>query len=622
MSNPLTAALAALKKLLIYRPPSSPPPFVLEEGQEVGGTAPPPVLIRRAGELGALLRHARRLQRFMNEARTALAAKPGPDAIKALQAQAEALEKRQAELSPLLLAYAGATRREDANISASLEENLRTVAKLFRFPANDRIVVRRFVIPANPPLDAALVFSKELADKKDINSSILLPLLGAKKIAAGGDGIFAALVSRHLPVNDTAEARDFRAVVRAVTVGDTVLFVDGAAGALLFETEGYEHRAISRPAIEQTIRGNQSAFTDTLRINISLVKRSFRAADLVADIVPLGARGHADCAVMYLASVANPALVAEVKRRLAAISSDYISPGTLEQFIEDHPGIPVPQILSTEKPDRVTAHLAEGRVALLLDGDPFALIVPSTLFTLLHSPEDFALKPPVGTFMRLLRLVAALLAALLPSLYIAIVYYHPEALPTDLLLAIAGARERIPFPAFLEVLVMELSLEFVREASSRVPGVLGEATGIVGGIILGQAVVTANLISPVTVVIVAVTALASFSIPDYRVGMVIRQSRFAFLVAAALLGLVGVAGLIFLGALVVCSLKSFGVSIMAQLAPMVKPGGDTIVRAPVYGQEFRPDALSPLDRRRQPTVSRKWSQTDPEDGGGGAGDEL
>ncbi|MDR7865911.1 MAG: spore germination protein [Sporomusaceae bacterium] len=618
MSNPLAAYLAMLKKLLIYRPPSTPPPFVLEEREGADGNAQPSVLTRRANELGALLRHARRLEKLMLEVRASLAAEPGPDAVKALQVRAEALEKQQAELAPLLLAYGGATRQEDANISASLAENLRTVRRLFRLPTNRTIVLRRFVIPASPPLDAALVFSKELADKKDINSAILLPLLGAKDVIAEGDGVFAALVARHLPVNDADEARDFRTVVRGVTGGDTALFVDGAAAALLIETKGFEHRAISRPAIEQTVRGNQSAFTDTLRINISLVSRALRSADLVTDIISLGARGRTDCAVIYLASVANPALVAEVKRRLAAIRTDYLAIGTLEQFIEDRGFLPLPQTISSEKPDRVTAHLAEGRVAVLLDGDPFALVVPATFFTLLHSPEDFALKPPSGTFMRLLRLAAALLAVLLPSVYVAIVYYHPEALPTDLLLTIAGSRERIPFPAFFEVLVMELSLEFVREASSRVPGVLGEATGIVGGIILGQAVVTANLISPVTVVIVAITALASFTIPDYRVGMFIRQSRFVFLVAAAVLGLVGVAGLIFVGALLTCAVKSFGVPFLAPIAPAADAGRDAVVRGPVNEQELRPDTLNTLDRRRQPSVSRGWAEKDSEGGGGEA----
>jgi len=203
-------------------------------------------------------------------------------------------------------------------------------------------------------------------------------------------------------------------------------------------------------------------------------------------------------------------------------------------------------------------------------------------------------------------------ASILPAVYIAISYYHPEALPTDLALAIAGARERIPFPAVVEVLFMELSFELIREAGTRKPGLLGETIGIVGGIILGQAVVAANLISPITVVIIAITGLASFAIPDLRTGMTVRLVRFLYLIAALTLGLVGVASVLFLLTVILCSMKSFGVPYFAPLAPKTMAGLDVVVRGPNYRQEERPDELNTLDERRQPSVSRKWERQEPE----------
>ena len=500
---------------------------------------------------------------------------------------------------------------ENQSVSSSLDENLNRINNIFELPENMDFVIRRFFIPMNPPLEAALLFSKTLVDKKDINSAILSPLFNTQNIDSLKGDILTILTTQILPVSELEPVQDLPVIIKAVQSGDTILFVDGSAGAIIIETKGFEHRAIGSPRIEQTVRGSQSAFTETLLTNISLVRLMLRAPDLVTDVVAIGKRSQTDCAILYVQSIANPSLVAEVKRRVKSICIDYIAAGTLEQFIEDHPRVFLPQILSTERPDRVAAHLAEGRVALLLDGDPFALVVPATFFTLIHSPEDFALKPPAGTFMRLLRLIAMTIATLSPSLYIALAYYHPEAMPTDLLLAIAGARERIPFPAVVEVFIMELSFEFTREASLRKPGLLGETIGVVGGIILGQAVVSANLISPVTVVVVAITALASFGIPDYRVGMAVRQLRFIFLLAAATLGLLGVAGLIFTGTVLLCSIKSFGVPFLSPLAPKTTSGDDAITLAGVANQEQRPDQLNTKERRRQSPISRNWLKRRP-----------
>ncbi|MPN15650.1 hypothetical protein SDC9_162984 [bioreactor metagenome] len=213
---------------------------------------------------------------------------------------------------------------------------------------------------------------------------------------------------------------------------------------------------------------------------------------------------------------------------------------------------------------------------------------------------------PLADFTRLLRLLGTILSIVLPALYLSIATFHQEALPTELLLAIAGARERVPFPAIIEILLMELAFELIREAGLRIPGLLGSTIGIVGALILGQAAVEANLVSPIMVVIIAITGLASFTIPDYRLASALRILRFIFLLAASAMGLVGVSLSLLVVTVILCSMKSFGMPYLVPIGPKTMPGFDIVRRGPVFRQEMRPDALNTQDQRRQPHISRKW----------------
>lgn len=608
-SNSLTKFISSISNLLLYKPPSTAKRFVLQEKkseQPDVSSGDSTNLSESADELNTLLRFAHRQEDMIEQAKSIISQAPSPDQLSSLQQQMKELEKQMTELSPILLSYNSGADLEQRSISSSLKENILMIKKIFRLPYNKDVIMREFVISAKPPRQAMVLFIRGLVDNTAITASVLAPLFGVKEENPLNDDSLELLVTKYLPSNQAIRVADFRAVVKEINSGYTALFVDGASGAVLIETKGFERRAVGRPAIEETVRGSQAAFTETLLTNISLVRLALRSPDLVTEIITLGKRSQTDCAVIYLESVANPDLVTEVKRRVSSIVTDSITPGTLDQFIEDHPAIPFPQIISTERPDRVSSHLTEGRIAILIDGDPFALVVPVSLFTLFQTPDDFALKAPLGTFMRILRFAAAFFTIVIPAIYMAISYYHQEAVPTDLILAIAGARERVPFPSIMEVLFMEISFEIVREAGIRVPGLLGETVGIVGGIILGQAVVAANLVSPITVVIVAITAIASFAIPDFRMGMTVRLIRFLFILAGLLLGLIGIGSLLFLLTGVLCWMKSFGVPYLTPLAPKTMPGVDVVFRGSVFRQEERPDELNTLDERRQPSVSRKW----------------
>lgn len=589
--------------------------FVLGEGADDGRAEAPadgdgPGNAVAATE--ALVRFGQRLAGTMDKAREALAAGAWADKGPGLKAECAALEKQWAELRPVLLAYdANADNLAERPVSTSLEENRRIIAALYSLPANKDVVVREITLGTAPPLRATLVYMEGMTDGKFITLGVLQPLMllaGSRLRLEGGDFV-TQIGTELLPGAHVKTVGTFREVQSGVNSGDTVIFFDGADQALEVETKGWEHRGVDRPLVEQSIRGSQAAFSENLRVNTGLVRSMLRATDLVTELIPVGARSRVSCAVMYLESVANPTLVAEIKRRVGKVDTDYLhDSGHLEQLIEDRFVLPLPQALSTERPDRVAAHLAEGRVALIVEGSPFAVVAPANFFTFFHSGEDFSLKPSAANFLRFLRLFGTLISTVLPGLYISLTYFHQEALPTELALAIAAAREEVPFPAWFEIFMMEVSFELIREAGVRIPGVLGSTIGIVGAIILGQAAVAARIVSPIIVILVAITGLASSIIPEFRMAFFARLSRFGLLLASVVMGLVGLASSLLVMTVALCSMKSFGVPYMVPIAPKTIAGLDAVTRGPVWRMERRPDPLNTRDSSRQAKISRVWDQ--------------
>lgn len=605
--------IAFLSKMLTFQEPKLPSRFVLEEKNKNDQLTRDQGAAKTAlAELRVLIRYSRRLQATLEKTHAALLKNRWGDEQEVLQAEYNALQKQRQELNPLTLSYD--VRTDDVgerSVSTSLVENRKLVEALYRLPANKDLVTRDLTIGTTPPLKAMLIYMEGLTDGKIVSLMILQPLMllaqGKRKVT--GDALIKQIVEELLPGNHVQPVASFKDIQERVNSGDTVVFLDGVAEALVVETKGWEHRGVDRPVIEQSIRGAQAAFSENLRVNTGLIRTMLRSSDLVTEMIPVGIRSRVNCAIMYLESVANPDLVAEVKRRVSGFSTDYVDDsGFMEQFIEDKFILPLPQSLSTERPDRVASHLSEGRVAVIMEGSPFALVVPVSFFTFFHSGEDFSLNPIAANFLRLLRVLGTFISIMLPAVYIAITYFHQEALPTELALAIAGAREDVPFPAIFEVVMMELSFELIREAGVRIPGVLGSTIGIVGAIILGQAAVAARIVSPIIVILVAITGLASSIIPEYRMALFARLSRFALLVLATFTGLVGLASGVLTIVVGLCSMKSYGVPYMAPIGPKVMPTLDIIVRGSVDRRERRPDTLNTKDPTRQPSVSREWAQ--------------
>ncbi|OPX90457.1 MAG: Spore germination protein B1 [Pelotomaculum sp. PtaB.Bin104] len=494
------------------------------------------------------------------------------------------------------------------SVSASLAENRELINKLYGLPENKDIVIRDIVLGTSPVIEGFIVFIDGLVDKSIQNLLLQALMLFAVRPIPPGKGQLAAYVKENmLPGNQVAVQSRFSDILKAINYGDTALFLEGCAEAVVMETKGWEHRGVDRPSIEQVVRGPQEAFSETLRSNTSLIRKIIKNENLTTEYLEVGARNRALVAIMYQRDIANPALVAEVKRRISSIKTDrIIGSGMLEEMIMDTPYNLTPTILATERPDRVASGIIDGRVAIIVDGSPFVLLVPATMYEMLHTGEELYSRWQLGTFIRFLRALAFMTSFLLPGFYLSVVLFHHEMIPTELLLAIAGNREKVPFPSLVEVLMMETAFELIREAGLRIPGAMGSTIGIVGALILGQAAVQANIVSPVLVILVAVTGLSGFAIPYYSLAFSLRIYRFFYIALGATLGFFGIAIGLFTQIIITANLKSFGVPYLAPIGPRTVPGADVVTRLPLFFHEKRPDYLNPQDITSQPDVSRGW----------------
>lgn len=620
--NTVTKIFSDMANLLLFQPPKELDPFVLDETEydtEEKDNFSTTALEERSREMEFLLDYARGLQQFLNKAIKTLQNNPKAGVIETVTKDFEKIETQWAEIKEILLKNRSTDGMyNNSVVSTSLDGNEKILKSIYNLPINKDIVIRKISIGTQPRIQVMMVFMDGLIDKKVVNLSILGPLLfiQERKEELEKEDLIGSIMEKCLPSGQATRISSFVEVQQGINTGDAILFFEGSDEAVAVEAKGYEHRSIGKPETEQSVRGSQNAFTEVLRVNTALIRTMLHASDLVTEMIPVGVRGNSNCAVMYIKSIANEQLVSEVKRRIKGIRVDFVADsGVLEHFIVDDPRNPFPQTLSTERPDRMAVHLAEGRVGILVDGSPFGHIVPVSIFTLMHASDDFSLNLYYTNMLRIIRWFSAMLSLLLPALYLAISTFHQEAIPTDLLLSLAAARAQVPFPTIIEILLMEISFELIREGGLRIPGILGSTIGIVGALILGQTAVTAKIVSPIMVIVIAVTGLASYSIPDYRLASAFRLFRFLFILLAMGMGLIGIAcGLLVLVAMI-SSMKSFGMPYMTPVAPKTVYGGDVVLRSPVFQQPRRPDELNTKDPVRQETISRMWTRKKRRGGG-------
>lgn len=497
-------------------------------------------------------------------------------------------------------------------ISDDLDFNLEVIKKTYKIPNNSDMVNREFSITVKDKvLKGFIVFIDGMTDRTSISRSILQPLMLLSNLDIKEDikDIGEFIYNRLLPFNQIDKVDNYLELIRNINFGGCAVFIEGLDYAFAADVKSWEHRGVSPPRSENVIRGPQESFNEQIRANTALIRKILKDKDLMVESTTIGKRSNTPCAVMYIRDIANESLVQEVLKRVKNIDVDYIfDTGELEQLIEDSTFISAPQIIATERPDRVAMMLAQGNVAVAMDGSPFVLVMPATITEFLHTTEDNNIRYPYVNFIRIIRIIGVIIALLLPGLYIAVTNFHQEMIPTNLLFAIEASRENVPFPSVVELLLMEFSFELIREAGIRIPGAIGSTIGIVGGLILGQAAVSANLVSPIMIIIVAITALGSFAIPSFSMSFSIRLIRFAYIILGATAGFLGVALGLILNSLILAGSKSFGVPFLVPFAPKTKGiYSDKLSRKPIWKQENRPDYLNTKDIKSQPKISRSWT---------------
>lgn len=509
----------------------------------------------------------------------------------------------------------GGIRGEDPEISKDIDDSLAHMKKVFSVPINSDIIIREFEIVVKKELiKAFIIFIDGMTDRMVINVDILQPLMLLSNIEIENrDKDIIGYVKNHiLPQNQLKVVSKYKEVIDEINFGGCGIFIDGVDQAFAADVKGWEHRGVERPNTELVIRGPQEGFSELLRANTAMIRKILKDSDLIIESIEIGSRNKTPCCLLYIRDITNESLVNEVRRRLKSIKVDYLlDSGELEQFIEDRTFLPSPQIIATERPDRTASHLTEGKVAVIVNGSPYSLVMPATGIELMHSPEDSYVRFPFGSFMRIFRYIGLFLTLLLPGLYIAITNYHQEMIPTDLLIAIEASREKVPFPSVVEIMIMEISFELIREAGIRIPGPIGPTLGIIGALILGQAAVAANIVSPILIIIVAVTGIGSFAIPNFSLALSFRMLRFAYIILGAVAGFLGITTGIFLHGLMLANTKSFGVPLLAPFGPITKNLiNDEVARFPIWKQEKRPDFLNTKDEEKQPEISRGWVEED------------
>ncbi|MCK8816710.1 spore germination protein [Natroniella sulfidigena] len=492
----------------------------------------------------------------------------------------------------------------EEKVSSNLEANI-DYLKDNLAPSSD-LVFRSFHIGQKKEIDAEIIYFNELINADILQKEVLRSLMFDLELDCSNRTIKKeindTLINSTIPIGELETTQSLTKALEQLLSGDVILFIEGIPKTFILGIKELEKREVQTPQIEAVTRGPQESFIEPLSTNISLIRRRIKDNNLMIDIKQIGERTKTDLAIIYIDDIVDQDIIKKVRDRLESIEIDgVLEIGYINQSFRDNWASPFPQFQTTERPDKALANLLEGKVVLLLDGSPFASIMPTTFIQFLQSPEDYYDHFYIASLLRLFRVAATFITISLPAIYISLVSFHHELLPRELALSLATAREGVPFPSVLEAFIMEISLEFLREAGIRLPGPIGQTIGIVGGLILGEAAVDAGLVSPPMVIVVALTAIASFVIPSYSATIPLRLLRFSMMLLAAVFSTYG----LMIGWLLIlihlCSLESLGVPYFAPFAPIkLTDLKDSFIKFPLKFMGKRPESTPTQQKKRQP----------------------
>ncbi len=484
-------------------------------------------------------------------------------------------------------------------IGKELNESIDLIERLLG--VNDDFTIRRFHVFGK--FKAAMAYFENFNSKEDVQETLksfmYIPRhLDHQKIER--EELKDILFNEVLFRADIKIEEQIPAILQAVMEGNSVVLIEGLNEAFLFGNRNVDKRSIDNPDTERVIRGPREGFIESLQSNLALLRYRLQTTDFRIKSMKVGRLTKTNVALCYIEGIADPRLVEEVKDRVAAIDIDNIADsGYLEQFIEDNHMSPFPQIQNTERPDKAVSAMLEGKVVLLSDGSPFALIAPAVFAQFFQTVEDYTERFIMGSLLRMLRVLALSFALFFPSFYVAIIAFNPELIPTDFAVAIASGRAGVPFPTIMEVLFMEIAMEVLREATVRLPQQVGGALSIVGVLIIGQAAVEAGFANPITVVVIALTTIGSFATPAYNAAIALRMLRFPLVILSGIFGLIGLMFGFILIMNHILSLKSFGIPYLTPIVPGNFQGmKDSLVRMPLWKMPKRPGQFHPRNQDR------------------------
>lgn len=480
----------------------------------------------------------------------------------------------------------------------SLKSNIDYIKYIFSDCGD--IVYREFFAGCN----MCLVYIDNITNSVAIEESILTNLMNRSDMHGDGNEFIDRSLLEVVSVKDVKKIYTFQEVINAILSGDTVILCDEADSALQASTKGFPTRGVGSVKTEVSVLGPKDAFNESIAVNIVLIRRRIKDTKLKLKRMKIGTGTKTDIAVMYMEGIVNNEILKNVEKSLESVDIDGVyDSGYIEQLIEKEFTSPFPQIQITERPDKTASSLMEGRIAVVVDNSPYVILLPAPLNEFFQSADDYYERWEIMSFIRFMRYVGAFLAVSLPGLFIALAVYNPSVLPVSLALKIAGSRQNIPFPTAAEMLVMEIAFELLIEAGIRLPSPVSSTIGIAGGIIIGQAAVEAGIVSPMIIIISALTAICTYVIPNTSVTAGIRIFKYIIIFTSSFFGLFGFWIGILLLLIHLSSIKTFGIPYLYPFCSASENGysdlKDSIFRLPLFMIKKRPVYANKENRKKQ-----------------------
>jgi spore germination protein KA len=491
---------------------------------------------------------------------------------------------------------------EENSWSESLQQNEALFRELFK--NDDTIVYRHFENQCNSDLKFCAIFINGMVNNEIINENIIFPIVNNLRLNAS-ENLIEVLKNQVIVSNDITKTKALDQSIQAILNGDAILLVDGAFEALIINSRGWPTRIITEPENEKGSLGPREGFTESLVINLAMIRRKLKTHELKLKFKVLGSRSHTKICICYIERLASDAILAELENRLDQIKLDGILDANyIVEFIKDAPLSPFKTVGNTERPDVVAGKLLEGRIALVLDGTPVAITLPYLFVEYFQTNDDYYNNFVISSITRIIRLSSFILTISAPAVFLALTTFHQEIIPDPLLLSISLARQRVPFPTIIEALILGLVFESIREAGVRATSNIGTSLSIVGALILGQAAVNANFFSAPMLIVVGFTVVVGLMFPKLSGASIIL--RLILLFCSALMGIYGyifgIAGLL----IHLFQVRSFGVPYMTSLNSLnLQDLKDTVIRAPWWYMEYRPKFIGAINRIRQFTGDHK-----------------